>query len=293
MAKRNYFPACNLSVPALRGIDDLIGTAVDLFMMATASFEWGGDLPDTDDGKLESFWLERYLFDAGIIAAYEDPEIGFAMLPAFQTGALDAYYRPTKYTAVGLGIQRQLDVKDCVLLYNNSARVGSWAMVMDYATRLNEITRTDLRNTKQLSFPFIFGGNEETITSLKAAITNATQDDVFSLFLTNNIAKALKDGIAGITTGVQYLGDNLQNHFVDVFNEAITKLGYDNVPLHKKERLITDEAQSNNAKVMFYRNDRLRARQNNLDKIYEKFGRRITVKWIGGDSNADTTMDGE
>lgn len=261
---------------ALRKVENLRGVAKELFTMATSSFEWEG-LPD----GLPSWMLERYLYDAGICAAFMFRG-SLAILPAFPTGVQDMYYRPTKYTVVGLGFQQQLDVDDCVLIYNDSSHTGSWALVKEYAQVINEINSTDRANIKQLKIPFIFGCDEETSNSVKAAMARADNDEIF-LVTTNQLRAVLKEGFNAVQTGVKYLGDDLKKHRDDIYNECLTKLGFDNVPVTKKERLISDEAHSNDEQVRFFRADRLKNREKACEEIAKKFGVTISVKWAGGE----------
>ena len=64
-------------------------------------------------------------------------------------------------------------------------------------------------------------------------------------------------------------------------NSFLTQLGYDNITIEKKERLITDEAHSNDASVMFHRADRLRAREEAAEKYNAMFGANLRVTWVG------------
>ena len=260
----------------LRKLEDLRGVSESLFMMCTASFQWDG----LYDG-LTSWLMERYLFDCGCIAGFMDPDYGFLLLPAFPIGRMSIQYNFTSYMVVGLGYQREIPREDCVLIWNNSAHVGSWLTVKNYADAINEVNLTDRLNIKQLRFPWIFEGDEETINSLKAAITQV-ENNTFALFTNKTVGDALKRAIDN-RTDIKYLGDDLKKHRDDLYNECLTLLGFDNVPIMKKERLITDEANSNNQQVQFFRNDRLKNRKKAVDEINARFGQNLSVKWIGGE----------
>lgn len=268
--------AYRAGIGKLRKLEDLRGVSESLFMMAVSSFEWDG----LYEG-LPSWLMERYLFDCGRVAAFEDPEYGFMLLPAWPVGPLDVQYNYKNYLVVGLGYQRQIDREDCILIYNNSAHTGSWLTVMNYSQAINEINLTDRLNIKQLRFPWIFGGDEETVNSLKAAITQV-ENNVFALYTNKSIQAELQKGIEG-KTNIAYLGDDLKKHRDDLYNECLTLLGFDNIPISKKERLITDEANSNNQQIQFFRNDRLKSRQQAVEEINKRFGEKISVKWTGGD----------
>lgn len=260
----------------LRKLEDLRGVSESLFLMCTASFEWEGLYPG-----LTSWLMERYLFDCGCVAGFIDPDYGFMLLPAFPIGKMDVQYNYTSYLVVGLGYQREIDREDCVLVYNNSAHVGSWLTVKNYSDAINEVNLTDRLNIKQLRFPWVFQGDEETINSLKAAITQV-DNNTFALFTNRTVGGELQRAVDN-KTDIKFLGDVLKKHRDDLYNEVLTLLGFDNVPISKKERLITEEAESNDQQIQFFRNDRLKNRKKAVEEINERFNQNISVTWVGGD----------
>ena len=278
MSKRCFpwSPAVEPGRGRLRQITDLRGVHKNLYQLAVGSFKWTG-LPY----GLPSYMMERFLFDAGCVAAFVDNVGGLMILPAYEAGRQSKYYIPQQYTVFGMGYYKNISIGDAVIGWNDSAHSSSWETVEGYAQTINEINIADQMNIKQLRFPWIFSGDEQTVNSLKAALTTVEQN-TFALFTTDSIRKKLTDGV-GFQTGVKYLGDDLKKHRDDIYNECLTLLGFDNTPVEKRERLTDDEVHSNDQQVNYFRRDRLERRREFADAVNKKFGSSISVEWAGGD----------
>ena len=74
-----------------------------------------------------------------------------------------------------------------------------------------------------------------------------------------------------LKTDAPYLIDKLDVHKHQIFNDALTVLGIDNANTDKKERLITNEVESNEQLVTYYLNCWYKTRKKACDEINEKF----------------------
>ena len=74
-----------------------------------------------------------------------------------------------------------------------------------------------------------------------------------------------------LKTDAPYLIDKLDIHKHEIFNEALTVLGIDNANTDKKERLITNEVESNEQLVSYYLNCWYKTRKRACDEINKKF----------------------
>jgi hypothetical protein len=74
-----------------------------------------------------------------------------------------------------------------------------------------------------------------------------------------------------LKTDAPYLIDKLELHKHELWNEALTFLGIDNANTDKKERLITDEVESNNDLITYYLNCFYKTRKQAVDLINENF----------------------
>ena len=81
-----------------------------------------------------------------------------------------------------------------------------------------------------------------------------------------------------LKTDAPYLIDKLELHKHEIWNECMTFLGIDNANTDKKERLITDEVESNNEIIKYYLNCFYKTRKKACDEINKKYGLDISIK---------------
>ena len=80
------------------------------------------------------------------------------------------------------------------------------------------------------------------------------------------------DTLKAIKTDAPYIADKLMEYKKEIWNEALTFLGINNLSLEKKERLITDEASSNNEVINMNLQSYLVPRKEACKLFNEKFG---------------------
>ena len=81
-----------------------------------------------------------------------------------------------------------------------------------------------------------------------------------------------------LKTDAPYIIDKLDVHKHQIFNDALTVLGIDNANTDKKERLITNEVESNEELIKYYLNCYYKTRKKACDEINEKFGLDIDIE---------------
>lgn len=83
----------------------------------------------------------------------------------------------------------------------------------------------------------------------------------------------LSDGqLKAINTEAPFVADKLQEYKKEIWNEALTFLGINNIMVDKKERLIQDEANSNNELINLNLQSYLAPRLLACKQFNEKFG---------------------
>ena len=92
--------------------------------------------------------------------------------------------------------------------------------------------------------------------------------------------KALKTSeLKVLKTDAPFIADKLYTLKTEIWNEALTYLGINNVNVTKKERLITDEVQRNQGGTLASRNSRLGMRQKACEEINKMFGLNMWVEF--------------
>ena len=144
-----------------------------------------------------------------------------------------------------------------------------------FALRLYEAERTVDVNIKAQKTPVILVGDESFKLSMKN-IYNKYIGNEPVIFgdkkqLGENVLRAIK-------TDAPFVADKIMDYKKEIWNEALTYLGINNIMISKKERLITDEANSNNELINMNLQSRLAPRKFACKQFNELFGTNIDVR---------------
>ena len=251
-------------------LNDLtFSTIFDKFkMLSMNSFRWEG-LPD---GICERH-IERNLFSHGKAIFFRDPDMSFMCLECQEGGRKNVYGDPLDYRAYGHGYNRAVNADDCVIIENNIVRAPTEKFLYFFVNKLTEAERTMDVNVKAVKTPYIVACDDKDILSFKR-IFQQIDGNVPAIFAD----RALNlDAVQVFQTGAKFLGNELMDYKRSVEGELLTFLGVNNSPIDKKERLVTDEANSNNQLIESFSELQLQSRQKACKEINEKFGLSLSV----------------
>lgn len=240
-----------------------------LLELAINMYEWK-NLPDTVDER----FLELTLFSDGMAVYFRDDILGDLCLQCMIGGELDVYRIPIDRTAYATnGYQMRLNNQNSVIIFNNYTHTNSMLDVEMYARRLYEIERTIDVNVKAQKTPLIVRATENQRLTMKNLYMQYDGNEPF-IFGDNNLDM---DAIKVLPTNAPYVADKLNILKRQIWNEALTYLGIENSNTEKKERLVSDEVNSNLGGVAAQRFCRLNARRKAADQINKMFGLNIEV----------------
>lgn len=248
-----------------------------LYNILLGRFEWDG-LPE----GLTSRQLELFI-TSGLAVGFEHKIVGATILPGQWAGTLNIYGLPNRYTAFGYNQSMpafDLDADKCVPFYDNPTHRGVHPMIDETASQLSLIWGTIKLNTRQQKHPWVFGGDEDQIQSLKQAM-NAVDQNQFAYFTTKANKALIEEGQLFFPTLTPYIANDLFTQFRQTLNTLLTNLGIDNMPIEKKERQLADEVHGNKSLVMYYREAATRERRKAAEDFNSKFGTSLSVKWRG------------
>ena len=251
--------------------------------IALSMFEWV-NLPSSMNAR----WLERTLFFKGQAALLKDEKFGFINTACSSGGQINIYGVPTALNCYSFGYQtRRLlysgliegipDTEECILVMNDWERIPTAPTLELFAYRLYEAQRTCDVNIKAQKTPVM------VITSEKQRLTMENlynQYDGNQPFIFGNKEQLSGDELRAINTYAPYVADKVTDYKKEIWNEALTFLGINNIMLEKKERLVSDEANSNNELINLNLQSRLAPRQEAAREFNEKFGLTGTDKEI-------------
>ena len=248
-----------------------------LKVVALSMFEWV-NLPKSMNPE----FLELCLYNYGKASLLYTEEYGFINTKCVSNGDLNIYMLPTKFTCYStdsLSIDRELyngfkfeddDInKYCVLVMNNFEMIPTEPTLQLFALRLYEAERTCDVNIKAQKTPVILVGDDSMRLALKNLFEKYTGNEPVVYADKKQLSP---ESIKAIKTEAPFVADKLMEYKKQIWNEALTFLGINNLALEKKERLVTDEASSNNELINLNLQSRLAVRKKACKQFNELFG---------------------
>lgn len=255
-----------------------------LMNLAISVFKWD-NLPEGVDERMLEFWLLRdgfvgFFYDEALKSdeRRRAPE-GYAVLPMMIQGQWDIYEYPRDRRAYAVnGFNYECTEDNSVIIYQNYLRVPMWLTLWQYAYRLAEAQRTiDINCMQQRTARIIRCSEDQRLTYLNAA----KEVDEGRPWVHGDKNFDL-DAFQVFDIATPYVANELQTYKHQLWNEALTYLGIENVNTDKKERLISDEVVNNMGDVEAERFTRLNARKQACDEINRLFGLDVKVDFRSG-----------
>ena len=232
--------------------------------LSISMFEWK-NLPDTVDPR----YLELTLFTDGQAVFFKDEEIGFLALQNAKGGKFNVYRIPVNRRAYAVnGYQKDLTDKDSVIIFNNYLHNNSRLDVEMFARRLWNLDRAIDVNANAQKTPVLIQCDETQRLTMLNLYKKYDGNEPFIFGDKNLNPNAIKT----LKTDAPYVADKLYQLKTQIWNEALTYLGINNINITKKERLITDEVTRNQGGTIASRYSRLEARRDACREINKMFG---------------------
>ena len=292
MGKKNKLKPNNLDFVDTAWVND--NTYWDYLMrlkkIATSMFEWV-NLPSSMDAR----YIEKCLYYYGTAALLYDDILGYINTKCATSGQINIYGLPTALNCYSYGYQQTRTLytglkysaegnpinengKECILVMNNWDRTPTASTLELFALRLYEAERTCDVNIKTSKSPVMLLVESESQRLTIKNLYNQWNGNEPFIFGDKN---ALADGVVkSIRTDAPFIADKIMEYKKQIWNEALTFLGVNTLTTEKKERLITDEASSNNELINLNLQSYLVPRQQACKQFNEKFGLTGTDKEI-------------
>ena len=248
--------------------------------LAISMFEWK-NLPDSCDER----FLELTLFTNGYAVFFKDEDLSntglsdsdtgsYLALPVATNGRWNVYNIPTKRRAYASnGYNKNLDINNSVVIYNNLLHTNSINISRTYARRLYNLDRiVDVNANAQKTPILILANEQQRLTMLQVYQKWDGNEPV--IFGDRDLDMKL---VQALRTDAPYVADKIQALKTELWNEALTYLGISNISFQKKERMISDEVLRNQGGTIASRYSRLNARRKAADQINKMFGLNIEV----------------
>lgn len=258
--------------------------------VALSVFEWV-NLPKS----MNAMWLEKCLYYNGQASFLKDKKYGFINTNCCTNGDLNIYSLPVNlncysfeyssnrklYTGLIEGLtdaqKEQREYYECILIQNNWDRTPTAGSMELFAYRLYEAERTADVNIKAQKTPVLLLVDEKQRLTMENVYSQYDGNKPVIFGDNKNLSP---DSLRAIKTEAPFIADKIIDYKKEIWNEALTFLGINNIMVDKKERLITDEANSNNELINLNLQSYLAPRQEACRQFNEKFGFTGTDKEI-------------
>lgn len=244
-----------------------------LKMLSVSLFTWKG--LDDIAGTGASRFLELSLYEDGKGVFVKDDEFGYMALKVNPSDKLNVYMLPVKVMCWSIGYNKQYAFDDVVYIMNNELQKPTREFMELFAYRLYETERTIDINLQAQKTPILIEGDTKTILTLKNVYMQYSGN---TPFIFGNKQFDISNKLNVLKTDAPYIIDKLDVHKHQIFNDALTVLGIDNANTDKKERLITNEVESNEELIKYYLNCYYKTRKKACDDINKKFGLNISIE---------------
>ena len=244
--------------------------------IALSMFEWV-NLPNSMDGD----YLEKTLYYYGQATILKDKKYGFINTKCSTNGEINIYDLPTKFTCysqsyqttrrlfTGLNpIQKNDEFSECILVKNRVNMKPTYSSLELFAYRLYQAERTADINVNAQKTPILILADNTQLLALKNLYIQYDGNQPVIFADKNNLAK---EQIDSISTKADFVALDIQDYKKEIWNEALTFLGVNNILVDKKERLITDEANSNNELINLNLQKFLTPRLKACEQFNEKY----------------------
>lgn len=241
-------------------------------MLALNMFTWE-NLPQT----MNSRYIENALYENGLCLVNDDDNMSLISVPCNFGGDMNVNGESTEVITSGYNYVKTINYinnKDCVLIRNNDLAKATRDYIANYAERMLEVEMCIRANINQQKFPWFINATEKTKKSLEIIFEKVEN---FEPFILANKEIGLGDNVLEVLTmPTPYVADKLNEYKYELEREILTFLSLNN-NFEKKERLLTDEINSNNdfisTNAMLMYKNRLQA----CKEINKKFGLNVKV----------------
>lgn len=232
--------------------------------LAINMFEWV-NLPPTCDPR----FLELILFEFGYCLFFQHNVNGaFLTLQCAINGPLNMYRIPIRRRAYAVtGFNQECSDQDSVIIFNNYLRQPTSLTVELFAQRLTRLERAIDVNINAQKTPILITGTQAQKKSMEE-LYKKFDENAPVIF---GYKGTMDTPLTVFKTDAPESYPNLMEAKARIWNEALTFLGVNNANTDKRERLITDEVNSNNQLLSAQRYVMLNARKQACDLINQLF----------------------
>lgn len=253
-----------------------------LFQRAASVLEF--DFPEEWQGTTKDFII-YVLFKMGYGVVAEDIEHGIFFQPCTLKG-YNFYYQPSSVLVSNPEFKdtKEYEIgKECELIKLTPDYIGIWDIIDYYAEKLSLLDNSINISLVTSKFPWVFGAkNKSAANALKKMIdlvNNGNPAIVFDSRISDDAqTKSEPFQYVDLNNGREYIVPKQLQDFQTILNSFDTEIGIPTIPYQKKERMVTDEANSKQIEAIARVTTWLECLTNSINEVNDMFGTNISVK---------------
>ena len=241
--------------------------------IALSMFEWQ-NLPQSMNAR----FIEMCLFYNGQAALLYDNDYGYINTMAADGGYINIYGLPTEIQCYSYRFNQRRSLymtdtgeekgKECILVMNNYERIPTCSTVNLFAYRLAEAQRTADVNIKAQRTPVLITTDQKQYFTLKK-MYEEYDGNTPAIFADKNVITP--DALKTLKTDAPFIAQDIMDYKREIWNEFLTYMGISNLS-EKRERMISNEVDSNNELVNLNLQALLIPRKEACKQFNEKYG---------------------
>lgn len=241
--------------------------------IALSMFEWQ-NLPESMNAR----FIEMCLFYNGQAALLYDDDYGYINTMAADGGYINIYGLPTEIQCYSYRFNQRRSLymtdtgeekgKECILVMNNYERIPTCSTVNLFAYRLAEAQRTADVNIKAQRTPVLITTDQKQYFTLKK-MYEEYDGNTPAIFADKNVITP--DALKTLKTDAPFIAQDIMDYKREIWNEFLTYMGISNLS-EKRERMISNEVDSNNELVNLNLQALLIPRKEACKQFNEKYG---------------------
>lgn len=235
----------------------------------------------------ERFFVLWCLFQFGFIGVFNDKQYGLLLQPG-TLGGYNVYYQPKKFIVANPSLKdSSLDLtihENTELLQITPDYIGVWDVIDYYASKLALMTESMDVNIINSKYSYILGAKNKAASGLlKKVLDLVNQGEPAVVFRTvkGGGVKGDDSPFHQIDLGNpkdRYITDLQLKDFATLMNQFNTEIGIPTVPYEKKERMVTDEANSKNIEAQARITTWVNCFNSSAKLVNDMFGTNISAK---------------
>lgn len=202
-----------------------------------------------------------------------------------EQGVYDIYGIPVYRTAISHDGQLRFrcDDTDSVIIFNSVTYNGDIDIISYHAQRLSDIDLTITVNCFNQKTPILLSGTKETELSLRNIMDANYRNEPY-LILKDHKDKSIvdmsKQKREQIDIRPPFVADKMLPVYLTRLNQAFSDLGINSNPnANKKDRLVSNEVDSNIEQILAARDSGLMMRKNACEQINDMFDLNVDVEF--------------